>query len=421
MRTKMAIGVIMAWTITAPPAAAQSNLVPTTVLSRAENEFSFDLYGQLAKQPGNLVVSPFSISNALDMLFLGAKGDTAEQLADALHLHDLGAVDLPAALTQSIQQRVLFRSLYSGPNGSPTQLPDGFQFADADALWTAKDETFKTDYLTNIKTAFGVGLFPIDFHAPSPAAARINAWVAAQTHGRITNLIAPSALAPETRLVVTDAVYFKAGWAKDFAESASAPGTFHVAPGQDVTTRMMNAFGHYRMTRGDGMQMLEIPYRYDDASLLIILPDDPKDLAAVESELAAGKLYYWLEYEQTFDVDMSIPAFKIGSDDDLNTVLQALGVKLAFTPNQADLTGIADNKAHPLYVGDVLHKAYIDVQEKGTEAAAATAGTMAYPLGIEPPIETVAFVADHPFIYLIRANATGEILFMGRVTNPTQN
>jgi serpin B len=183
---------------------------------------------------------------------------------------------------------------------------------------------------------------------------------------------------------------------------------------------MMNAAGQYSMTRGDGMEMLQIPYRYYDASLLIILPDEPDGLAAVESELSAQKLSFWLEYEQQFYVTMSIPAFLTGSDLNLTTALQSLGMKRAFTPYQADLSLIADDKASPLYLGDVVHKAYINVSEKGTEAVAAAAVSTAGAGGIEPPMEDVTFVADHPFIYLIRANGSGDILFMGRVENPAQ-
>ena len=263
-------------------------------------------------------------------------------------------------------------------------------------------------------------MFPTDFADAHAAADRINAWVAGKTHGRITDLIPADAIKPQTRLILTDAVYFKAGWANDFDETASKPGLFHVRPGQDVTVRMMHATGHYSMTRGDGMEMLELPYRYYDASLLVVLPDERDGLATVESELSAQKLTSWLEYQQQFNVAMSIPAFKSGSSLDLTTVLQALGMNLAFTPFKADLSLIADDKINPLYVGDVVHKAFIDVHEKGTEAAAATSVMMNASAGMAPPMEDVTFVADHPFIYVIRANASGDILFMGRVENPSQ-
>lgn len=420
MRAVFVIGLTAILTFMAGTAAAQIMRPPIAPLAQTENEFAFDLYGKLSQQHGNLVFSPFSVANARDMVFLGAKGATADEIAGVLHLPAPASADLPSALVHAAQQRVLFSSDYSARNAISAAVSGGFQFENADALWGMREEPFKLAYLASVKSAFGGELSPTDFTNPRGAADRINAWVAEKTHGRITDLISADAITPQTRLVLTDAVYFKAGWATDFDEAASKPGMFHVSPGQDVTVRMMHATGHYSMTRGEGMEMLEIPYRYYDASLLIILPDEPGGLAAVESERSAQRLSYWLEYEQQFNVAMSIQAFKTGSDLELSTVLRALGMKRAFTPFQADLSLIADDKASPLYVGDVVHKAFIDVHEKGTEAAAATGVVTAMSAGIEPPVEDVTFVADHPFIYVIRANGSGDILFMGRVENPAQ-
>lgn len=423
MRARFAIGLTTVWALMAGHAAAQSLLMQTSPLAQAEGEFAFDLYRNLSHNRGNFVFSPFSVASALDMVFLGAKGATASEIAEVLHLPGHGSADLPAELVQAVQQRRLFESqMIAGPPNDRNAIPavplDGFQFEDADALWGAKGEMFEPAYLASIKGAFDGGLFPVDFADARGTAARINGWVAGKTHGRITDLISPMMITPQTRLVLADAVYFKAGWDTDFDEAASKPGVFHVAPGDNVAVRMMHATGHYALTRGDGMQMLEIPYRHYDASLLIILPDDHNGLAAVESELSAEKLSFWREYQQQFNVAMSIPAFRTGSDLDLTTVLQALGMKRAFMPLQADLSLIADDKSHPLYVGDVVHKAFIDVHEKGTEAAAATGVAMPGAEGIEPPVEDVTFIADHPFIYVIRANGSGDILFMGRVENP---
>jgi serpin B len=313
----------------------------------------------------------------------------------------------------------LFTFKYEPSNAAPfSRPPDGFKFEDEDALWAARGESIKSNYLASVKSAFNGELLATDFADAAGAAAQINDWVSDKTNGRIKDLISASAIKPQTRLVLTDAVYFKARWATVFDKAASKPGVFHVSPGHDVTVPMMHTTGQYSMTRGDGIEMLEIPYRYDDASLLIILPDQQDGLAAVESELSAQKLSFWLEYEQQFNVTMSIPAFKTASDFDFAKVLQALGMKLAFMPFQADLSLIADDKVHPLYVGDVVHRAFIDVNEEGTDASAATDILMGGSEGIDPPMEDVTFVADHPFIYVIRANVTGDILFMGRVENP---
>jgi len=418
MRTKLSVGLVVAWVLAAGVAGAQSLMPPMFPLAEAENEFAFDLYGQLSQRPGNLVFSPYSAANALDMVFLGAKGATADEMARVLYLNELGSADLSSSLIQEAQSRRLFQPAYIPASQMPAAPLDGFQFEDADALWGQKGEPFKPGYLASVKSGFDGDLFPVDFYNATQTAGRINGWVSEKTHGHITDLISPRAITSQTRLVLTDAVYFKAGWADDFSEAASKPGVFHVASGHDVTVRMMNKVGQYRMTRGDGMEMLEIPYRHGQASLLVILPDDPNGLAAVESEVVSGKVGDWLDYEQEFFVTMSIPAFKTESDVDLSTALKTLGMTRAFIANQANLSLIANDQAHPLYVGDVVQKAAIDVHEKGTEAAAATAVLMPLAVGLGPTLESVNFVADHPFIYIIRANGSGDILFMGRVDNP---
>lgn len=422
MRAKFTVGLIVIWAFSAGMAAAQNAVFPATPLTRAENQFAFDLYGLLSQRSGNLVFSPFGAANVLDMVYLGAKGATAEELANVLHLSELSTVDLPSApaLVQSVLERRLFTSQYKMPNAPIVELPGGFQFEDTDALWVAKGERLKPDYQARIKSAFNGDLLSADFANAPGAAAQINNWVSSKTHGRITDLISAAAINPRMRIMLTDVVYFKAGWATDFDVSESKSGMFHVAPGHDVKVRMMHATGKYMITRGDGMKMLQIPYLYDDASLLIILPDKPDGLSSVEAELSSQELNFWLEYAQQFNVTMSIPAFTTGSTLDLSPNLQALGMKRAFAPSQADLGLIADAGSSPIYVGNVVQKAFIDVQEKGTEAAAAT--DMAInSAGIEPPMEDVTFVADHPFIYVIRANRSGDILFMGRVENPAQH
>jgi serpin B len=418
MKAGLALCLVAFMTVFATGASAQRMPEPLPRLTVAEQEFSFDLLGRVSTQPGNFVVSPFSISNGLDMVFLGARGPTADEMANVLHLRDLGDADLPAGLVEAVRGRTLF-GYFGAPAGAGVVPPDGFKFENADALWGAKGEDFKPAYLAAVKDAFAAEVRTVDFANPPAAAGQINAWVSGRTHGHIKDLIVPTAISAQTRLVLTDAVYFNAGWASDFDSDLSKRQVFHVAPGQDVTARMMHAAGHYTMFRGDGVEMLDLPYRDGLADMLIILPDDRDGLGAVQSELSAEELSLWLEYAQVFNAVVSIPAFKMKDNLDIKPFLQTMGIKRLFSPGVADVSLMVNRETSPVFVGGVIHAATIDVQEKGTVATAAT-GVTAIALGTEPIYEDVSFVADHPFIYIIRS-MSGDILFMGRVENPTMD
>jgi len=395
---------LLAWAMVLVLGAAPAWAQREAPVVQAENAFAVDLYGKLAKQPGNLFFSPYSISTALGMVFVGAKGTTADEIAKALHLG-------PGWKPADVKADVLF----------PQAQPDGFKFNSANALWCAKGYHFESDYLAGIKNNFGGDARRVNFDDPVRAAGKINDWVAKETQGKIQNLISPEALKAATRLVLTNAVYFKAGWAEPFDITLSDQEKFHIAPGNDAMTEMMHQTGDFMLTQGDGAKILSIPYRGFDASLVIILPDANTGLSKVEAGLSADELSGWLANNQYTLVALTLPRIESTQQFDLKQVLMALGIEQAFSPEQADLTGIANNPDGRLYVSDVIHKANVDIDETGTEAAAATAISVAS-AGIEmgPPPVPVPFVADHPFIYLIRSNQSGDILFMGRVDDPTQ-
>jgi serpin B len=381
-------------------------------LAQAESAFAIDLYGQLGQQPGNLFFSPYSVSTALGMVFEGAKGATASEIAQVLHLDLLGknpAAD--TALLQAVEQQPLLADAQAS----------GFELHAANAIWGAQNYPFNQAFIANIKTGFGGNLEPVDFSDSAAATGRINNWVADQTQGKIQNLISPGVLTADTRLVLTNAIYFRAHWAEPFDKSGTRQQTFHVAPGKDVTISMMHMTDHFDLATADGVKILTIPYEYNAASMVIILPDSQNGLAAIESGLTPEKLNNWLSASQSTLVQLALPKFTARSTFGLNAVLQKLGMKQAFDRSNADFSGIANLPGRRLFISDVIHQAYIGVDEEQTEAAAATAIIMDEATASEPDLnKPVPFIADHPFIYLIRANQSGAILFMGRETDPSQ-
>jgi serpin B len=385
---KRILGLVMACMCLAAPAWGQV---------QAENAFALDLYGQLAAQKGNFTISPYSVSTALSMVYAGAKGETAAQMGQALHL--------PPRVVPGAQAPVLAAA-------------DELTFRTANALWLAPHYPAKPGFVAVVRDDFGGKLQVVDFTNSQGAADEINAWVAAQTAHKIQNLVAPPMFSAATRMVLTNAVYFKASWLRPFEKEETRPMPFHTPGGREVQVDMMNTTAHFSFLRRDGMQMVSLPYK-GDAALVVILPDRDDGLAALEAKLTPALLQTWLDAAQPARVALSLPKFKETSTFDMNDTLQNLGMRQVFDPAQADLTGIAAVPGERLFVSDVVHKAYIDVNENGTEAAAATAVvmmTMSMPMPEAPP---VPFVADHPFLYLIRASSTGAILFIGRVDDPT--
>ena len=385
-------------------------------LPQAETAFSVALYGKLAAQPGNLFFSPYSIATAIGMVYAGAKGGTATQIAHVLHL-DQFAPNTPGPALQAAYLRALPQQHLLGDTQA-----DGFKFNAANAIWGADSYRFSPSFLAALKTSFGADLTPLDFTAPAAASTRINGWIADQTQNKIQNLISPDMLTPDTRLLLTNAVYFKAAWATQFDPSATDQEPFHLAPGTAVPTAMMNQQDNFYLDTEDGVQVLTLPYRYNDASMVIILPTAQTGLPAIEAGLTADKLSRWVQNSQITLVAVTLPKFTTTSTLGLNSVLSALGMPNAFNPTHANFTGVAGDPARPLYISAVLHQAKVDVDENGTEAAAATAVIMetATASPDETPPQPVPFLADHPFLYLIRDNQSGNILFMGRITDPTQ-
>lgn len=370
---------------------------------RENNQFAADLYGRLARQPGNLFFSPYSISSALAMTYAGARGKTAEQMAHTLRF------ELPADQTHAG-----FRQLNADLRGGANR---PFELSVANALWAQKGYEFAPPFVQLIRKDYGGALQTVDFKtAPESACDTINRWVATETRDKIKDLIPPGAINPQTRLVLTNAIYFKSAWESEFAESATKPAPFTTGAGSKVQVPMMHAVRRTNYFENDSVQVLALPYQQNQLSLVAVLPKQAGGLAAVERDLSADRLAEWIGKAKQYEVDTFVPRYKITAEFMLKDVLAPMGMALAFS-DKADFSGMTTQE--PLQISQVIHKAFVDLNEKGTEAAAATAvtvKTLAMPL--PQKLQRVTFRADHPFVFLIRENRTGSILFMGRLETP---
>jgi serpin B len=371
---------------------------------RANNQFAADLYGRLAKEPGNLFFSPYSLSSALAMTYGGARGKTAEQMAHTLRF------ELP-----SEQTHAAFRQLNAQLRGNGGQRP--FELSLANALWGQKGYAFAPPFVQLIRKDYGGTLQEVDFKtAPDEARGTINRWVAFETRDKIKDLIPAGVLGPDTRLVLTNAIYFKSAWEAEFAASATKPAPFTTTAGSKVQVPLMHAVRRTNYFENQSLQMLMLPYQHNELSLVVVLPKQAGSLAAVERDLSADRLAEWLGKAKRYEVDTFLPRFKMTAEFMLRKVLAPMGMALAFS-DQADFSGMTTQGR--LQISQVVHKAFIDLNEKGTEAAAATAVTIkATAIQVPQKLQRVTFRADHPFVFLIRENRTGSILFMGRLEVP---
>jgi serpin B len=375
-------------------------------LVKGNNAFAMDLYARLIEGDKNLFCSPYSISTALAMTYGGARGQTAEQMARILHF----AID-PAKLHPAFG--TLIEDLNtSGKRGNYRM----FELVVANAIWCQSGYPFQPAFQELVKAHYGAGLNQVDFEkATERARQTINAWVARQTNDKIKDLIAAGMLNEMTRMVLTNAIYFKSNWADQFEKEATRDEPFHLEGNQDVTVPMMHQQHRMNYMEGDRFQMVEIPYLGHQLSMVVLLPRREAGLAEFEKTLTADSLDKWLDALKSRKVDLSLPRFKTTSQFNLSKMLQAMGMRDAFSPANADFSGMT--AAEKMFIGLVIHKAYVDVNEQGTEAAAATAVGMVG-TAMPPPEEPVSFKADHPFVYMIRHRMTGSILFVGRLANP---
>ena len=363
----------------------------------ASNAFGFDLYAQLKQDGGNLICSPLSAAVALNMASAGARGATRAEMLSVLHVDPQRAPETHAS----------FGSLLAAINGRDGT--GGVILHVADRLWGQSGFSFNRDFLTLLRDSYRAPLETVDFeHASGDAATAINHWVAAQTHDRIPQIVSKDDLPPTTRLVLTNAVYFKGKWDRPFAQSHTRPRLFVGVSGSAYVPTMAQQ-GSFRYAREGSVQVLELTYG-GDLSMVVALPDGPADLPAVERTLPRNYAG-WLAALRPTLVDLWLPRWTSRSRLDLGAKLQAAGMRLAFS-QAADLSGISNA---PLSIDKVLQEAFIEVNETGTEAAAATSVAVRLHSRHGPAEEPKIFHADHPFLYLIRDRKTGAVLFLGRV------
>jgi serpin B len=388
----------------AEPTTPASDAVVAEVAS-GFNAFGLALYGKLATAPGNTIVSPASVSVALAMTHAGARGQTAAEIEQALRY------GRPAA---EVQQAVATMLQAWSAEHESTEL------AVANRLFGEATLPFEASFIELTGHTFGAPLERVDFVGAAEAArTRINDWVEERTHDRIQELLPGGSVDGSTRLVLTNALYFKAQWLHPFLEGATKDAPFTTATGkvQAPTMKLTEELRHAAVPE-DGVELVELPYADGRFAMLVALPTAKDGLPAVEAKLDAAKLDAWVGKLATKRVAVSLPKWKTSPAESLalKPALAALGIEQAFT-TEADFAGMTSSPAG-LMISEVYHRGFIEVDEKGTEAAAATAVVMTE-RGIGPTDPPHPFVADHPFAFFLRDTRSGMVMFMGRVADPT--
>jgi serpin B len=391
--------------------------------ANATNEFAVDIHRQLATGDENLCVSPYSIESALAMTFAGADGETRTEMTRVLHLGN--DADVPAsfsALQRSLEEmtaKTAELAKESKKFGGPSE-PITLNIANR--LFAQKEYDFRQSFLSLVRQNYGAAFEPLDFIADAAAATQhINKWVAEQTRDKIRNLIPVGALTKLTRLVLANALYLKAPWADPFSEKMTQPEAFHVRGGAAVNVSTMRKTARFGYAKREGFMAVSLPYAGSELQFLVLLPDDVNGLRALESKLTSDVLGECTKLEAQ-DVNLHLPKFKLEPPTmALAEKFQALGMKTAFDipRGSANFDRIAPRKPNDyLYISQVFHKTFIAVDEKGTEAAAATAVAMMKATALAPKRQPIEVKVDRPFIYAIQHVPSGVCLFLGRVMDP---
>jgi len=368
--------------------------------------FAVDLYGKLRPREGNVFFSPYSISTALAMTYGGARGETAGQMAQTLDFNLL-ADKLPP----------VFAALEA--NLDTVQKKGQINLAVANSLWPQKDFSFLTDYLSLCQQDYGTTITPVDYKGNTEAARKtINDWVEARTNRKIVELLKPRIVDGSTRLVLVNAIYFKGNWVSQFETNLTVNQPFRVSSDKTLDAPLMRQIHDFPYAEFPDLQVLELPYAGDDLSMLVLLPRKVDGLGNLEARLTEENLAAWTANLESKKVQVFLPKFKSTSEFSLAETLKSLGMTDAFIYGQADFSGMDGRK--DLFIGAVVHKAFVEVNEEGTEAAAATAVLMGFGGAPTNPRPIPVVRADHPFLFLIRDNRSGSVLFLGRVMDPTK-
>ncbi len=402
------------------------SLVPSSVFSDTNddlqtvvkniNDFSFALYQELKEKKDNLFFSPYSISTALAMTYTGARGQTRKEMAEVLRF-PLDQHKLHPLLSK-IQLKL-----------NSIEEKGYIKLNVANSLWFQEGYHLNDEFVNVNKEYYNSELKFVDFiYHPEMARTGINTWVEDKTNDKIKNLIGEGVLKPTTRLVLCNAIYLKSPWVNQFDINNTKEAPFYLTLQEDIQIDMMNQIEDFRYKDFDTFSSLELPYTsrsesfpgYHDLSMIIFLPKKIEGLVKFEEGLNGSNVERWINElmaTRPVEVIVSMPKFTTTSEFELTNTLSAMGMPSAFSPGAADFSGMTSTKE--LFLDKAIHKAYVDVNEKGTEAAAVTALVMEF--GIEPDKpKPKKFIVDHPFIFLIRDNQTGSILFVGRIVDPTK-
>jgi serpin B len=385
-------------------AADDGQSQPLQAVVNGQTALAMALYDHLRTVPGNLFFSPYSIDTALMMVYGGAAGKTASEMAATLHLPD---AITPIQLHQAVGELI---GRLQHPNKDT-----GYQLQIANGLWAQVGVHWLPAYLDLLRNDYSAEAFAADFSQPEMARQSINDWVTQQTSQKITDLLPSGSITSATRLVLADAVYFKADWASPFRASATHKGDFHVNANTTTAVAMMNQTGSFAYMEDGQVQALQMPYAGGDWAMLLILPKTADGLSGVEATMDAARLNRIVAALADQSVQVSLPKFQLSQNFSLREILRRMGMALAFSPREADFSGMDGQR--DLCLSDVMHKAYVAVDEQGTEAAAATGGLVVATFAIQP---RHTFIADHPFMFLLRDRQSAVILFAGRLSQPTQ-
>ena len=397
-----ALFLLMAAMTALSPARSARADAPGSDAVLAANLLAVKLYGRLSVSSGatqSFCFSPYSVSSALAMTYAGASGSTAEEMEKNLGFSE-GMHASGAALREGLASR-----------------PGGAEISIANSIWPQKGYRFLKSFTGLLEKSYGALLTPVDFmKQPESARRQINGWVSERTDGRITDILPPDSVDSSSRLVLVNAVYFKAAWQAEFQEGATREQEFLLAEGGSVMTPMMHSVRSAGYFDTESFQAVKLPYKGGGFSMIIVLPREKDGLAALEANLGTGLLEDFRLKPEARRVDLAIPKFRAESAFSLAEALKELGVKSAFDDEAADFSLM--NGKGGLYISAVAHKAFVAADEGGTEAAAATAVGMARMSAAYPEEPEAVFRADHPFLFLIEDAGTGTILFMGRVSRP---
>lgn len=401
---KKVVGLWAVWVagMTVWAGAAEPAIGP---LVAGQTAFALELYAQLRPAEGNLFMSPYSIASALAMTYAGARGDTAAEMEEALHF-TLGQEGTLSSFS-ALQARL-----------GALQAGGGIQLTIANSLWPQQGVPLLPEYLSRVKACTDSAITPLDFMGDTEGArGTINRWVEEKTQDKIRDLIARGGLDPLTRLVLVNAIYFKGKWESPFSPQGTGEAAFFISPEAEVRVPMMVQTHRFPYAEMEDVQIVELPYAGGGVSMRVALPKEKDGLTALEARLTPEILEEWRDALVLREVRVFLPKFKMRwGTFPLNGPLKALGMADAFDEARADFSGM-DGRPKWLYIGAVLHQAFVEVNEEGTEAAAATAVVMK---ARGMPMPPAVFRADHPFLFLIQEKESGAILFMGRMTDPTK-